>query len=67
MDTWFKDHKTMVLLGVKDEDELLYESNNLSLKDIPHRIFHEPDINQHTAVAIHPNVSGELFNHLKLL
>ena len=57
----------MILLGVENENELLNQANTCWDKDISHKLFYEPDINQHTALAISPDVNGELFKHLKLL
>jgi len=55
----------MVLLGVKDEEDLL--SWEKKFKEIKHAIFHEPDINAHTALAITPTVDSGWFRELKLL
>ena len=57
----------MVLLGVENEDELLNQANICLNKDILHKLFHEPDINQYTALAIDPSISGDMFKNLKLL
>ena len=55
----------MVLLGVNNEEDLLTWAKRF--KDIKHAIFHEPDINAHTALAITPAVESGPFRELKLL
>jgi hypothetical protein len=57
----------MVLLGVKDEEDLLGWADKCWFKDIKHTIFHEPDINAHTALAITPSADSSWFKELKLL
>lgn len=66
-DEWNANHKTMVLLGVKNEDALKkWESILLGL-GLVFRTFVEPDMgDQKTAIAIVPLVDGKLFKKLQL-
>jgi hypothetical protein len=57
----------MVLLGVENEDELDYWKGECYIMDIPHHIFHEPDVNGFTAMVVHPSVDSEMFRGLRLL
>lgn len=64
MQQWQTDSKTMVLLGVENEQELLKWTDKISG---PHHIFREPDINnQATAIAIIPT-DNKMFRDLRLL
>lgn len=66
MECWHKHHKTMVLLGVEDEEELI--KWEMALGEVPFCSFIESDIgNQKTAIAVSPIVDQSLFRRLKLL
>lgn len=53
---WQTKHKNLVLLAVKDQNELELLILKLLNKGIKHSVFHEPDINNEiTAIAIEPN------------
>jgi len=52
---WAENHKTMVILGAKDEPELKSILESLMSAGLRCQPFYEPDIgNQLTAFAIHP-------------
>ena len=64
---WARDHKTMVLLGVDSEADLLAWEENLAAAGIPAAAFREPDMgNQATAMAIHPSCDKGRFKKLSL-
>ena len=64
---WAKDHKTMVLLGVESEADLLSWEGKLAAEGIPTAIFREPDMgNQATALAVHPSCDKNTFKKLPL-
>jgi len=47
-----------VLIGAKNEGDLMAIKEYLEYFDIAHEIFYEPDISQHTAIATYP-LQGE--------
>jgi hypothetical protein len=57
----------MVLLGVDGEEDLYDWGKHLSCFDVPYQIFREPDIDQFTAMAVHPGVDPKMFRDLCLL
>lgn len=60
--------KSLVVLGVKDEDELKQIEAGLTERSIPFEAFIEPHFNNaHTAVAVHPSAPSALFQPFKLL
>jgi peptidyl-tRNA hydrolase len=55
VDEWADNHKTMVILGTKNEQELRALLESLSSSGLRCQPFYEPDLdNQLTAFAIHP-------------
>jgi hypothetical protein len=65
---WAEDHKTMVLLGVDDEEDLSKWQKKLEEGGIPCSVFTEPDIgDQKTALALHPSCNSSLVKRLRLL
>jgi peptidyl-tRNA hydrolase len=65
---WGKDHKTMVILGVDNKDEIERWESKLEALDVPCEMFREPDIgNEPTAIAIHPSCDRKLVKNLPLL
>ena len=65
---WAENHKTMVLLGVDDEEDLSKWQNKLEDSGIPCSVFTEPDIgDQKTALALHPSCNSALVKRLRLL
>jgi peptidyl-tRNA hydrolase len=65
---WDKDHKTMILLGVDDKDELEMWQSKVEALDVPHATFREPDIgDEPTAIAIHPSLDKKWVKKLPLL
>lgn len=68
VDDWVRRHKTMVVLGVKNEQELERWERGLKARGIPFSTFVEPDIgDRKTAMAIHPMADPRLFKRLQLL
>ncbi len=64
---WARDHKTMVLLGVGSEAELLDWERRLSSDGVPLATFREPDMGgQATALAAHPLCDRARFRRLRL-
>lgn len=66
---WYGKHLTMILLAVKDEDELLFWKRRLDEEGIVNHMFIEPDIGDRpTSLACCPRVDQEdIFSSLKLL
>jgi len=65
---WALDDKTVVLLGVKDEEELKEWEAKLADREVPFETFVEPDRdNEKTALAAYPTEDQKLFKKLKLL
>jgi len=63
-----REHKTMILLGVEDEDELMRWRVFLSDTGVQFAAFAEPDIgNQITAIAVTPSADPRIFKKLRLL
>ena len=54
----------MVLIGIENEEELKNISKYLQIWDIEHKMFYEPDITSHTAIATNP-LRGKERNRLK--
>ena len=68
MQEWADNHKTLVVLGVKNETELKEWQNRIGQQGIACEAFIEPDIgDQTTALAIHPTADHLLFRDLRLL
>jgi len=57
----------MVLLGVDNEDDLYDWGDKCFYADVPYTIFREPDIDEFTAMAVHPGVNPDMFRDLRLL
>jgi peptidyl-tRNA hydrolase len=65
---WTEKQRTLILLAVANEDELYRWEDELRARGIPCEHFKEPDMgDQVTALAVHPEVDGELFRKLSLL
>ena len=65
---WAHERKTLVLLGVNDEDDLSRWEDELRARGIICEHFREPDIgNEKTALVVHPSVDKRLFRKLRLL
>lgn len=65
---WQASHKTMVVLGVRDEGELEGWERGLKARKVAYATFAEPDLGgAKTAIAIHPFVDPKLFRRLELL
>jgi hypothetical protein len=59
----------IVLLGVESQDKLYDIMDYLTENEVAAEIFHEPDVDEHTAVATYP-VTGEhrhLFRKFKMM
>lgn len=64
---WNANHKTMVMLGVKDEKALVAWESILMTRGVSFRTFVEPDIgDQKTALAVIPMIDRKLFRKLRL-
>lgn len=57
---WYKNSNTIVVLNVKHEKELFFLVDKLKEKSIKYSLFWEPDINEHTALAIQPGEETSL-------
>lgn len=65
---WAAKHRTMVLLRVESETELMAQEERLNRLGIQTATFVEPDIgDQRTAMAISPAADPKLFRNFKLL
>ena len=65
---WLWNHKTLIILGIENEAELIQWESKLLELGIPCHVFVEPDMdNQKTSLAIHPMADPSLFKRLKLL
>lgn len=66
---WYKNHLTMILLGVKDEKELFFWKRRLEQEGIVNHMFIEPDIGDRpTSLACCPREDQEhMFSSLRLL
>jgi peptidyl-tRNA hydrolase len=63
---WYKESNTLVVLGVKDEEELLFWTSRAKQENLKTSLFYEPDVDQYTALAIEPgNRTTELLKTLK--
>ena len=68
MFSWVEDHRTLVLLGVKNEASLRHWEEIVSAYGIVCEHFREADLDgEMTALAIHPAVDGRLFRKLRLI
>lgn len=68
MRAWADDHKTIVILGVRDLAELLRWEERLRDAQAAYEAFTEPDMGgEKTAIAVHPTVDPHLFRNLQLL
>ena len=64
---WSDNHKTIVILGVENEQELKKWISKIDILDILYKYFREPDRNNEiTAVATIPNTNN-IFKKLRLL
>jgi hypothetical protein len=65
-----KDVSSLVLIGIKDKEELHQLNHWLNDQKIPFESFFEPDINEYTAIATHPRIGEaerEPFKYFDLL
>lgn len=63
---WHEESNTLAVLGVANENELFQLVGNIHAAGLKFALFFEPDIDEHTAVAVEPGpVSAELFVELK--
>ncbi len=53
------DTSSIVLFGVKDEDELCEVWNKLKANNVKHAEFYEPDISSYTAIATEPLMGSD--------
>lgn len=44
----------MVLIGAKDQNDLVDRALELDALNIDYHMFYEPDVNEYTAIATHP-------------
>jgi hypothetical protein len=66
--TWVTDDRTMVLLGVNSESDLIGWEEAAARRGLDFATFVEPDIgDQRTAMAIIPPEGSKLFSNLPLL
>lgn len=68
MQEWVDTQKTIVILGVRDLNQLLRWEQLLRDSHTKHAVFEEPDRgDEMTAIAVHPNADPYLFRNLRLL
>ena len=60
----FGDHSHMCVFEVHGEHKLLEAASYLTDKNISYQMFHEADIDQHTAICTSPLVAAER-NHMR--
>lgn len=51
---WYQESNTIVVLGVPNEDALKAYAYLADSQGLKHSMFYEPDIDEHTALAIEP-------------
>lgn len=67
MKEWAGEYKTLVVLGVEDEAELIKWEQDIKAVGGICEAFIEPDLGgQKTALAIHPSVDPKMFRNLSL-
>jgi peptidyl-tRNA hydrolase len=65
---WADEHKTLIILGVRDLSDLLQWEQKLRDAQLKYELFEEPDrAGEATAIAIHPAVDPYLFRQVRLL
>jgi hypothetical protein len=65
--TWAGNHKTLVVLGIGSEAELLRCRRWLTNHGIVFEAFVEPDLgNAMTAIAVHPGAPARMFRNFSL-
>lgn len=63
---WHEESNTLAVLGVEDKEELLELVGKIHVAKLKFALFFEPDIDEHTAVAVEPGPrASELLAHLK--
>jgi peptidyl-tRNA hydrolase len=63
---WYKESNTIVVLGVANQEVLYMFANLAQDVGLRHSLFYEPDIDEHTALAIEPgSASAELVSTLR--
>lgn len=68
MQEWIKNHQTMVILGLNDEEELINWEKAFKELGLKYYSFRESYYgNSKTALALEPIVDGAMFSELKLL
>ena len=65
---WADEHKTLIILGVRDVSDLLRWEEKLRDAQLRYELFEEPDRRgEATAIAIHPAADPYLFRNLRLV
>ena len=65
---WAEQHKTLVILGVRDLAELLRWEQKVRDSHTSYEVFTEPDRrDEKTAIAVHPGADSYLFRNLQLI
>ena len=65
---WAQDHKTLIILGVRDQGALIQWERRLRDARIICESFREPDIEgEKTAIAVCPTADPQLFRNLRLI